>query len=703
MKPTESIKVNMYQSVLNEQFPPAPLRLPPKSWEDLASYIIRRAKQLGYPFPHWLLTPEVSKHKIRPHGILGLHKAEDYHLLERLLRIDEETVYRMTIHRFAARFQRPDGVTRSKREDIQRKLVMAGISHDFFHTSFATKVCSRCLAEEEPYGRVYWNLWPVFACLRHRVFLLDRCPKCNRSIPLLRPSLRVCPHCKTPYSTAEPIVLPTENEFIEGQRFIMRQLEIHAEIEEPGSEKSSRDPLASLQSWDYFRLLNAFRFILEPLFPDSPLLRASPALRAYLRQFSHANSRWLASDWAVLIGTFHFIFASWPKNYFRFLDVLSSIRNGEKAEGTGVQRSFGVFYDKWLYNRLKDPVFSFLREGFEAYLERSYTAGNVSRRLRSFQSKTLKPMEERPYLTIQQASGMLKVSPKTVSTLIDQGKLVLVASSVGKNGKRYHCLLQRKSVEVFCQEQEKLLSFEYVARSVLGESQARLRELVEKGVLQAARGPQQDGYWRRFFDSSTVEAFVSKVLDRCVKGALPEQETITLSEAAHSLRLSLANVVQEVLSGHLKPIDSATDQPLLQRLKLAQSEIKRYLEMCDLRQNEKLGLLTFQQACASLGINKRFMYLLLGCRLLEREETAVEGKWVRLLFRREALEAFQATYVFSKEAAEMLGISRDEIKGLAENGILDPMLQEQKHGTLFLLFLRQEVCKLLSNKEENSG
>lgn len=53
------------------------------------------------------------------------------------------------------------------------------------------QVCPECLAEGLPCMAV-WNLTAAFACLRHRLLLVDRCGRCGRHITWDRPAVDVC-------------------------------------------------------------------------------------------------------------------------------------------------------------------------------------------------------------------------------------------------------------------------------------------------------------------------------------------------------------------------------------------------------------------------------------------------------------------------------------------------------------------------------
>src|SRR6266516_7911582 len=87
-----------------QELPPLPLRILPLPREDLASVLSRAARRMGYEKPEWLLRLESVPHKINPDNLPLLHRQKDYLLLKRLLLLEEEEIYALTLHCFAQHF-----------------------------------------------------------------------------------------------------------------------------------------------------------------------------------------------------------------------------------------------------------------------------------------------------------------------------------------------------------------------------------------------------------------------------------------------------------------------------------------------------------------------------------------------------------------------------------------------------------------------
>src|SRR2546421_3208132 len=312
---------------------PIPARVVLRPWEDLASYISRIAAEIGYRKPGWILQPEGIPSKVQPFNLCTLRREADYQLLERLLYMDEAAVYGLTLHRFALCLLDPDASRLAITEEVQRPLLTRHIFQTFFRPYSATKVCSVCLTEEPAYGRLYWCALPVVVCLRHRVFLTDSCPVCQRAIPLFRPSIAHCPRCqKGNYREATVIHMPEDPFFLMGQALILRNFGVQSAMQNDEAVDASITPLLRLLPWQYFLLLDAFRCILGPLLPDAPFLRVGADVRALLHRRPRPQSELSLLEWSVIIATVHAFCTSWPDNFFSFLDAFPDARSERRRE-----------------------------------------------------------------------------------------------------------------------------------------------------------------------------------------------------------------------------------------------------------------------------------------------------------------------------------------------------------------------------------
>jgi hypothetical protein len=656
---------------------------------------------MGYKNPQWILRPEEGSSTIQPFNLCMLREKGDYHFFEHLLQLDEEVLYSLSLHRFTSYVQAPLSPGADSPSEIRRPLLSRHIFQTFFRPYSATAVCSACLAEEPAYGRLYWNVLPVVACLRHNIFLTYQCPGCLCSIPLLRSSLSHCPQCKKgDYRTAPTVSLSEDKHFQEGQALLLYYLGLEDVAKDSSAVSKNASPLLDLLPWQYFQLLDAFRCIFGPLFPHAPFLQGTPEVRALLRQHPRPHCALSLSEWSVVIATFHWLFMAWPDNFFAFLDAFPHVKSSRarKHEAmTGVKRDFGVLYEKWLYKRLEHSKFSFLHDAFENYLRAHYTAGEVTRRLLPFKGKPEVQIQERPYLTKVQVRAQLGIGEGVLQSLLRQGALTAIKKPIGKAERRHMFLIERKSVDVLQQAWDKLIPLEVLVQSYLGTTKAVVLALEDAGILKPSRGPKTDGYKLRLYSQATIEQFEKIVLLHTIKthGTFTEA-MIPLTVFASKAAVSLVILLEEILCDHLLPVEINADGPLFQRLVLPKAKIACFLEEYKQRQREKQGLLTSNEMATQLGISERVLRRWVQWRLIEGEKLSIDGKKPSLLFRKSALEDFRCTYVFTKDVAELLGVTLLTVSKYVRRGKLQPVVgRKTQYGGTQLLFLREEVLKIV--------
>ncbi len=682
---------------------PIPARVAPQPWEDLASYISRLAMEMGYENPGWLLHPEGVVSSVQPFNLCLLRRQTDYHFFEQLLYLSEETLYGLTLHRFAQSMLEPELSHQNVCGEVQRPLLLSRyVFQTFFHPYSATKVCSKCLEQKPAYSRLYWSVLPVVACLHHNIFLTDLCPVCSRPIPLLRPSIARCPRCKQgDYREALAIPLSAGESFRGGMALLLDHLGIESIPLEDNAARKCPPPLIGLLPWQYFRLLDACRCILGPLLPDAPFIQSDAKVDARLRSHPRHHSALTSLEWSVVISTFHWLFTDWPDNFFSFLDSFprtksSRARKRDRERTAGVQRDFGLLYEKWLYKRLAHPAFSFLREAFEEYLRVRYTTGEVTRRLLPFKWTSQEQLQERPYMTKVQTRARLGIGEDVLQSLLRQG--VLRATKM-QGKKRSIFLIEKASVEALRQAWRELVPLEDVARSYLGVSKGVVIALEDAGVLLPERGPASDGYKLRLYSRTAIARFEESLLLHAMK--VHEEAT----EASYSLPvfaskagLPLIILLEEILGGHLAPIEADGDQLVFQRLMLPKEEIRSFLKDYKRRQREEQELLLPQEVAVELGISRRVLERWARLGLIEGERLSIAGKKPSLLFRKQALEDFYRSYIFTKEAAELLDIIPQTISKYVSRGRLHPLAgRRTDEGGNRSVFRRTEVTSLASS------
>lgn len=166
-----------------------PVRVKPAVWEDLPSFVRRCSAHMGYERPEWILSPEKSEWHVAANRLPRLRYQRDYDVLGCLLNVEEEELYRLTVHRFAPLLSQRE--SRAVQE-IDRPLVIAT---PYVSVHLSVSVCPSCLDEPESYDRLYWRLPLALICPRHGQVLRRMCPHCQHPIKSLRAHAYRCDFC----------------------------------------------------------------------------------------------------------------------------------------------------------------------------------------------------------------------------------------------------------------------------------------------------------------------------------------------------------------------------------------------------------------------------------------------------------------------------------------------------------------------------
>jgi hypothetical protein len=397
-------------------------------------------------------------------------------------------------------------------------------------------------------------------------------------------------------------------------------------------------------------------------------------------------------EWLVLIATFQYVFETWPDNFYALLDAIPHARNC--VEVPRLNRQFGTFYSKWLYNSLADDSFSFIREAFGDYLKKHYTGGSLNQRLLPFQETEEELLQDRRYLTMEQTKKMLGTSFKIsidgrvsgVPRLIKEGVLRAVKVLLGTAEKKAIYLIEKTDVEALLRSWNDLLPLRTIQQSFLGISKKSVIALTDEGLLTPTRGPTIDRCRALLYSRAEVERFIADVL-KCSQRKTCSSACVPLARFRPFATWTLNDTIVAVLNGSLKPIDTETQQPLFQRLVLPRGEENRFLEERLQRRQVNLKLFTVQEVAARFRVSIQNIQRWIDKGLIAVERLPTSRMRSRLVITQESLEAFRLTYLFSEEVVVLLGITRLTLNDYVRRGKLHSLGDHKKK----YLFLREEV------------
>jgi hypothetical protein len=318
-----------------QELVPLPRRSGPEDWEDLTSLLSRVGRRMNYENIRWVLHPQHISGGITSAALPRLHLRADYLLLRRLLHLEEEQIYRLTLHRFATRFeQTPTLLSQRSSRFLERAELSDDYQNRFFLPDAYIAVCPQCLDEGKGYDRLYWRCRFVLYCPRHRVFLARACPKCHSPIPGFRSSSTVCPYCKTGDYRTALLPLVQEDSWLEpSHTTLLRQLGIdQLEMGDPLASTRREPLLDELPPWDYFQVVEVCSMFLAPSFtfrrelPDFLLRSILPFGMSATRLSENLQ---IESDILLPYIFAHYLMGRWPHHMLIFLDRLGRVLQEE--------------------------------------------------------------------------------------------------------------------------------------------------------------------------------------------------------------------------------------------------------------------------------------------------------------------------------------------------------------------------------------
>jgi len=237
----------------------------PHPWESLSSVLRRVARKVGYSRPELLLHQDEGPPAWSfPRDITLLRHGEGFGWLARRLCLNEETLYRSTLHRLATTLE---PALPSQRGELAHPLasgVPPLLSQEavrrFCVPPGTTRLCPACIKEEEWQEPLYWKLRYVLLCPRHSIVLIDRCPGCRSLIPhLLHADDTLCVHCRREDFRAAPRVVMSSHSLLQAsQALILRFLGVDGSDRGEIDSRFTGSPLLRVEPWQYFHLLDRF-------------------------------------------------------------------------------------------------------------------------------------------------------------------------------------------------------------------------------------------------------------------------------------------------------------------------------------------------------------------------------------------------------------------------------------------------------------
>lgn len=640
----------------------------PEPHEGLFNFLRRVCEANSYESHRWLFNLRSSP----PPATLTLGSAVNFLAskvwiagLGKLLDVPGKKLFRMTHHGFADTLM---GESKEVGPWGCDMLPLSAPRQRFFLIS-TVKVCPSCLRENPQHHRQTWDLIAVTVCLNHRSYLLDRCPKCLRTIPLERKKRLFCP-CGTSYARASYGHVP--NATWANQLTLQQALENErgAGLIDRGGE------LVRIVAHTVPLLLSSGVIMkcLEKTKALPPGIHGGKPSGEVVSGLVDTVVKWVGAS---------------SEPFCEFLDQLIQLHREGTPGGTGIGRDFGRL--GMAFARIPDDSPArILRRRYEDYLLSRWDGGHVSTKQRVFKEAPHRINEAR-FLSVAKTARALGVSVEDVPMLVDTE---LLSGHVRQAGSRKVYLIDRKSLQELREKRENLLNRRTVA-SLLGVGERVVSRLARAGLLPTRGGKLVDGRSKYLFAASDVDAFLERLTSGRSRPGMGEDclDIEAARKALSPLGITTPAILEMTLEGRLQPLYDP-DKKGLNGLLIPHSQIADLL--ADARLDRRLGIgLTLNDAAKELGVREPVLKRWLDRGLVRSTEFQAVGRPSRQLIPLSELESFRREYLTAGDVARELGVTKRTVGVWIENGRLCAASGRNIDGGLRYLIKNTELKRFM--------
>jgi len=371
---------------------------------------------------------------------------------------------------------------------------------------------------------------------------------------------------------------------------------------------------------------------------------------------------------------------NWPDGFFSYLDTLRRAT----GKNTGlVSQDFGIFYTVWLQREWKYPEFQFLQDAFDRYIYENYPfSRSLIYQSRFKNSAALK--QHHRFMTKKEVLNFLGVGEETLKRCIDLGYLVEHKSALGNAPVTW---FDRNSVLSLRKTLENGQITQKQAAIELGVSKKVISDLVDLGELKTIRQPIGRYVQKSRLSLASVRDYKNRLTD-LIADKHPPDTVQTMSLLATSQFLArygdgLAQIMQFIIANRVQLYGARLQSAHLFIPLSAVKILKKRVE-------EAFPYLTRQQIAEMKNVKLETVTQWVNMRLLIPAKVTHKGMY----FDKPTVKSFLESYVFTSEAADILGVGVLTVQKWARIGRLKPISGPSVNSQHRYIFRRDEVEKL---------
>lgn len=527
--------------------------------------------------------------------------------------------------------------------------------------------CPQCL-QQLCIWKTEWMLALQVACPSHKVLLQEHCPSCGTLVSWHRGSLFHCP-CgadlrQSPSVPATPQLLGLASQLSAAFHLSTGQSNM------PQTRATGAFPLLAPlhlpQLCDLLWLFGAYALHRPGIKPQKiPNHGQMGVILPFLSMAMH-------------------VLNDWPHHFHQLLDEYTHPVAGQTASLRIYLRQLHQALAKLLVH----PDLQFLRQEFECYVHSRW------------QDKLILQPELRdahPIMSGAEAAKALHMPARALHRLIAAGELK-GCQTIGAHGKATW-LVERASVELFSRQKHGLLTLTQV-ESLLRITPKRIRLLADNGLLKAVRkatgGAVNSRHW--LFKHADVNTFLERLNHGNVSSTPECAQLISFWEITKRWMQgdeAFLEVIWALYTEELPVIGRSPAERGLRALLVSREAFRQWHK----RYRLSRGFYTIPEGANHIGMDKNLLYHLVGTGLVSaHQEQYGYGNKKVLGIRLDELERFTRDYVWGKKLGDKLELSAHAAaKSLLHRGI-SPVCGPTLDGAAGYVFRRSDIPDSLASE-----
>ncbi|MFZ5644659.1 MAG: TniQ family protein [Bacillota bacterium] len=281
------------------------IRIRPFNYESILSFLYRLSRENFYSSPRYFLGLLNGKY---PDMEELLYNNDFIYLIDGQIGYEQRELNKLTISHFLAQYSNNNLILKN----ILR-LMAPKRRHKF---------CPLCMREKD-YHRIYWLLAPYTICHKHKVYMQDKCPKCNTFISF-RQLMKGCCICGTRFKDTE-LWSVERHSHIEMGTFLSNKILLNTiNINDKEYKEQSVNIFPSYDSLSFIHLLTLFVNVLKYYRTDTFKIRL-PDNRLFVndrtKKLNGYITPYIMTELYVLANK---LLSNWPENLWIYLDELKN-------------------------------------------------------------------------------------------------------------------------------------------------------------------------------------------------------------------------------------------------------------------------------------------------------------------------------------------------------------------------------------------